>query len=541
MIGKNTAVKRRKGSRRMKKKRIIAMIALVSCIASTVSGCGRKNETTAADNVDFSGECEELTLPITKEPITVRYWCGIYGQQPQMSENEVYKEISKRTGINIEFINPPVGQDTEQFGLMLASKELPDLIERSSAEIYPGGLQKALDDGVYLRLNDYIDKYMPNLKKILEENSDIKKMMTLDSGDIGCVKSIKTTEESPWFGPIVRQDYLDKVGLERPETVDDWYNMLKAFKEKLNLKAPMVGGIPEYGLSGAFNVSTAFYQENGKVKYGPIESGYKEMLQTLNKWYDEGLIDNEFAARDEKDHEAMCISGDTGAWFGAYDKLDYFMSIATASNKNYKLAAAPYLVKNKGNENPFIQKNYRVNEPSLVISAKTKHPKEVAKLVDYFYSQDGYLLFNYGIEGKTYTLDENNEPHFTDFMLNNPDGKPFTTLEYIWKRHSGPYLRNWAATPSVERPEIQDAMKTWEESGTTDAALPKLTFTAEEESDMNSVMTNVNTYRSEFATKVIMGLESAEDFDKYTAKLKDFGIERVIGYYQAALERYNKR
>lgn len=524
------------------KKIFLQAAALLICIALVLAGCSN-NKTVNNMNVDLSGECEQLTLPITDEPITLRYWCGIYGQQPQMSENVIYQEISKRTGVNFEFINPPVGQDKEQFGLMLASKNLPDLIERSSSEIYPGGIQKALDDGVYLRLNDYINKYAPNVKGILEENAEIKKMMTLDSGDIGLFKSIKTTEEPPWTGPIYRQDYLDKVGLEKPETIDEWYNMLVAFKNQLNLKAPMVmkGGIPSYGLTSAFNIGYEFYQDGGKVKYGPIEPEYKEMLKTLNKWYNEGLIDSEFTARDDNGTEAMCISGDTGAWFGPYDKLDHFMSIANMENKEYKLAAAPYLVSKKGEKTPFIQKNYRVNEPSLAITAKTKYPKEAVKVVDYFYSKDGYLLFNYGIEGKTYELNENGEPEFTEFMLNNPDGIPFTTLEYTYKRHSGPYLRNWAATPSVERPEIKDAMVIWESAGTTDAALPMLTFTLEEASSMNTIMTNINTYKDQFIVKAIMGLESIDNFDAYVETLKGFGIEKVIGYYQDSLERYNKR
>ncbi len=522
-------------------KKLLRISALLTCISLCVCGCG-KGKNSAVGNIDLSGECEPLTLPISKEPLTLRYWCGIYGQQPHMSENLVYQEISKRTNVNFEFINPPVGQDKEQFGLMLASKQLPDLIERGSSEIYPGGVQKALDDKVYLRLNDYINKYAPNFKKILDENPEIKKMLTLDTGDIPLFKSVKTTEEPPWTGPIYRQDLAEKLGIQPPETIDDWYNMLKAFKEKLNVKYPMsTAGVPGYGFSSGFNTGIDFYQDNGKVKYAPIEKEYKEILKTLNKWYSEGLIDPEFAARDEKSGETMKINGDVAAWFGAYDKLDHYMSIANTTNKEYKLGAGQYLVPQKGDKTKFIQKNYRVNEPSLAITASTKYPKEAIKVVDYFYSHDGYLLFNYGIEGLTYTLDNNGEPHFTDFMLNNPDGTPFTTLEYKYKRHSGPYLRNWAATPSVERPEIKKAMETWEAAGTTDAALPLLSFTAEESSEINTVMNNVNTYKDQYVTKAIMGLESIDDFDKYTEKLKGFGIEKVIQHYNDALERYNKR
>ena len=111
-------------------------------------------------------------------------------------------------------------------------------------------------------------------------------------------------------GPIVRKDFLDKVGLPVPVTIDDWYTTLKAFKEKdpngngkaddipLTLFLYTTGQFDIFkGASafiGAWNTTYNFYQENGTVKYGPLDSQFKDFLATMAKWYKEGLIDPDF-------------------------------------------------------------------------------------------------------------------------------------------------------------------------------------------------------------------------------------------------------
>ncbi len=83
--------------------------------------------------------------------------------------------------VNIDFKHPPEGLDKEQFNLMLASNNLPDMIYWSWNTV-PGGPSKMLQDGAIIKLNDLIDKYAPNIKKIYKENSNIRKQSMLDDG-----------------------------------------------------------------------------------------------------------------------------------------------------------------------------------------------------------------------------------------------------------------------------------------------------------------------------------------------------------------------
>ena len=88
------------------------------------------------------------------------------------------------------------------------------------------------------------------------------------------------------MGMVVRKDWLDDLGLKEPETYDDWYNMLKAFKDVKKAEAPMMlyftGFNPMNIFEGGYGITETFFQVDGKVKYGPLEPGYKEYITMLS-------------------------------------------------------------------------------------------------------------------------------------------------------------------------------------------------------------------------------------------------------------------
>ena len=107
---------------------------------------------------------------------------SVAGTATNYGDTEVTKELSKRTGVKVEFIHPPQGQENEHFNLMLASGDLPDMIEREFAG-YPGGANKMVLDGHFIYLNDVLEKYAPNLTKYYEEHPEIEKMVVDDEGN----------------------------------------------------------------------------------------------------------------------------------------------------------------------------------------------------------------------------------------------------------------------------------------------------------------------------------------------------------------------
>lgn len=513
----------------MKFKKVISLLLIILTSFVGLTGCSQKQET--------SKSLDE------NQKITIKYWVPFTPNQyiKSLNESEMYKELERRTNVHVEFIHPAEGQEKEQFNLMITSDELPDVIQNYASE-YKGGIDKAIEDGVYLRLNELIDKYAPNYKKLLQEDPELARQVTTDKGNIYCFALIGEDKNEPaWWGPVVRKDWLDELGLKEPETIDEWENVLRQFKTKKKIEAPLVinkKGIDGYGVFvSAFDIGPGFYRKGDKIHYGPIEEGFKEYLKLMNKWYKEGLIDKDFATRDRKSREALITSGKAGAFITEYGLADQYIASIKSTDPKAKFTPVIYPSLRKGEKVHYRVVNFRNGGFEAVITSACKNPERVVKWFDYAYSKEGYLLFNYGLEGKTYVMEEG-KPKFTDFMLKNPDGD-YWTICNKWKLDVGPYLRDYKAIPEFTKFDIE-AMDKWTKAE-ADYVLPPLTLTAEEEEIYSNKMNDINTYKDEMILKFITGKEPIEKFDEYVEQIKKMGIDEMINIYQNALERYNNR
>lgn len=231
-----------------------------------------------------------------------------------LGEVEYFKKLEEATGVEIEFLHPPVAQDQEQFKLIIASrKDLPDVIETNWMNMYPGGPEKAIKDGIIMPLNDKMNM-TPNYQKALDEHPQAFKQSKTDEGTIYAYHAIAEADYKAFGGLVLRQDWLDELGLESPETIEEWETVLRAFKAKNPEGYPI--SIRSNDLLGqntfntAFNVGVKYYiDNNGKVQYGPVQPEFKQYLTTLNKWYKEGLIDPDFASIDGKIVDSSLLNG----------------------------------------------------------------------------------------------------------------------------------------------------------------------------------------------------------------------------------------
>ena len=211
-----------------------------------------------------------------------------------MAQNATIIRANAANNVEIVFQHPPVGQETEQYNLMLTGDTLPDIITHGWGipETFPGGPDKAISDGYFLDLTQLIKDYAPNYEKILETNETVRKAVTTDGGMVWNMCMVDTYPQPEWDGPTIRKDMWDKYGLSIPVTIDDWYNCLTVLKEKApadypNFKAPLMVGSNG---SGEFNTFLGTFQcddtfqlnENGEVVFGPITDNYKNFLTTMH-------------------------------------------------------------------------------------------------------------------------------------------------------------------------------------------------------------------------------------------------------------------
>lgn len=504
------------------------------------SGCSKGKE------ANVEGNQSEFTYWVPMPAATVSAY-------QNLAELPMYQELEKRTGITIRFIHPTLGQESEQFNLMIASGELPDMVEYG-LDNYFGGAEKAIADNVVYTINDIMEECAPNLTKALAENEYWDRESKTDSGQYYGFPSLNTDTKRCFGGLMVRSDWLKDLGLEMPETIDEWDVVLKAFRDEKGAEAPFTGMLGHLAhtstvinpFNSGFNVGKSFYMEDGKIKFGPIEPAYKDYIAKLNEWYAGGLIDRDFDTNDTNSVNSKMMTGKSGVTFGFVGSgLGQYLNAAAQNGSDFDLEGAPYPVKNKGDQPRFINLTFETNG-ILWITTACKDPKTAAKWADYMYTEDGKILKNFGIEGDTYTK-EGDQYLYTDKILKNEKGLSISEAMQLNFRSAEPgpgycqldqYLDQYYQLDQQKR-----AIVTWNAGVDTarNYMLPPITFSIDVSDEKANLELELNTYVSEQLLKFIQGVESMENYDRFVEQCHKMKVDRLIEIYQEALDRYYAR
>ena len=554
-------------TKRNSKRKSIALLACLACAASlALSACSTPSSESSAPSSSSSAPSSSSSAASQEdsssqaEPAgtgeTISYWVPLHSNAAQVltdwNDNECFQELERQTGVHVNFIHPPVGQELEQYNLMVASQELPDIISYD----YPSGADSAIDENIYRPLDDLME-YSPNMQAIIDSNPEIRKQMTTTNGHIWGWGQFNLPENqgdkgqysiSPWAGPAVRADWLEELKLDVPETIDDWHTMLVAFRDQKGATAPLI--LPKSGRSGqsifvsAFGVGAGFYQEDGKVKFGPMEPGFKDYLALMNQWYSEGLLDPDFAATasDANFYAEYLTTGRAGSITETYqDIVPLYNSLFEGGEG--KVAAVPYPVKNKGEQlhlgslSPIVETG-NGRRDYLTTAVSDGRLEAVCRWRDNWYTEESTMLFNYGIEGRSYNM-EGGRPVYTDLIANNPDGLDYAVSSWKYKLFCGPYIYNAFAMPDPQIEASWASISTWISNNDRADQMPPSSVPVENAKEYSGIMTEVNTYQDQMILSFIMGMEPLDNFDAFVEELKKLGIEKAIEYQQAGLDTYN--
>ena len=154
------------------------------------------------------------------------------------------------------------------------------------------------------------------------------------------------------------------------------------------------------------------------------------------------------------------------------------------------------------------------------------------------------MLYNFGIEGKSYELDSAGKPQFTDFIFNNPDGVQVSTIftEYSPASYSAPTVQSKTVQEAERTYDQQnEAVANWAETDAEKHMLPPIALTDEESSKITSTLTSIKTYKEEMAYSFIMGTKPLSEFDEYISQLHSMGLDEILSIYNDAVARYDKR
>jgi putative aldouronate transport system substrate-binding protein len=475
---------------------------------------------------------------------------------PNLGDTPFAQGLQERTGVKISYLHPPTGANAEreQLNLMIADgTNLPDLMEYNWLTNYAGGPEKAIADGVLLKLNDIIDQYCPNLKAYLKANPQYDRMVKTDSGSYYGFPFIRGHEKL-WYsqGLAIRKDWLEELGLQPPSTIDEWHTVLTAFKTKKNAPAPFTlvyTGQNQRFFVESFGILRNFFvsAQDGKIHYGTIEPRFREYLGTMNQWYKEGLLDPDFASMQTSQVQQKMTSGVAGATVANVGSgIGTWTGSARQTNPKYELLPLAPPERVKGEKVIYTNPNMPYGGNAQVgISGSSKNIEIAARFLDWGYSEAGHLYYNFGIEGESYTI-QNGKPIYTDTVMKSPKGWSVGQAMAAYQRavSSGPFVQNEGYIEQYYAlPEQKLALTAFAVPNAVNYSLPPLTPTPEESREIASIMNEINTYTDEMVIKFILGTETLNDasWNNFVSTIRRMGIERALAVYNTALNRYKAR
>ena len=517
----------------------------------------------AADAAEASAEepvtlesdgLEVVELPLVEDGESLSFWLPypffVGNMVEDMAEDvSVLKELAARTGITMEITAINGEAEEEQFNLMIASGNYCDVITDMSK--YSLGYDSAIEEDVIIDLYDLVQEYAPNYWYYLTQDINTLATLVTDNGNLPCVATLYATAGAENAGYVVRQDWLDELGMSTPTTYDELAAYVEAANNTYGAQGMYLGSDGNDALfSFGFDCGSDYIVVDGEVQHSFQQDSFRTYLETAADWYSRGLIFNDFYLYGQDDTEdQMFCSGGLAVNVGRCTSYDLFYGY---TDESYSAVYAPM---NPVRVNADDQIHYSGTTGSLIKKADTwsitescSDPELVMELVNYLFSEEGQLLFNWGVEGEAYTLNADGEPEYTDMMINDPD------MAYLFTAYL--YASN---TASEYAPSIMDVSKQYYSFDDTawDAYYLYLddgadgsynypdgaTLTADELTEYATYSSDVDTYVDTQLLAFITGQVVLDDasWADFQSNLESLGINEMVEAKQAAYDRYAEK
>lgn len=431
------------------KRKVVSLMLVSAMVAGMLAGCGSDSgsskggsstETGSAAEASSSGETADDADD--KSPITFEYF-NADGKNGNW-DNPVAKAITEATGVTLDVSYPVASQGDakEDVALMIANDEYPDMIYAKGAatDLYQAG---ALID-----MTDLIEKYGPNIKKMYGAEMEKLKWSQDDPGIYqlsyaGVNQKTLTTGGScqiQWAA-LKENDY------KYPKTLDEYEKMIKSYlaaHPKTEDGLDMIGITMSASdwhwmitLGNPAGLIADASPDNGQwiiddeynVHYKHVTDEEKEYFKWLCRMYNEGILDPNFATQTDDDYIAKVASGRVVAITDAEWHYSQCEATLVADGKvDQTYVGLPVTLREDQVEKALLYQGTTVGW-GIGITKSCEDPVRAIKFLDYLCSDEGQILYHWGIEGENYFLDD--------------DGQPYRTDEEVAKAQSDPdYAKN---------------------------------------------------------------------------------------------------
>jgi putative aldouronate transport system substrate-binding protein len=520
-------------------KKSLLFIVIFSLFTSLLFGCSNNQSSSTTDNDE--GKSDDSTDVPTYRIATVR-WAD-WGDDFLKGFVE---QTEKEAGIQVEwdvYLNSDWG---DKKPVIMVGGDLPDAFW-GSITLNDSDIIK--NSSLFLPLEDLIDENMPNLKAAFEAEPKLRALVTSSDGHIYSLPKKLPLRPKAGNQLFINQTWLDNLGLEMPDTYEDFYNVLKAFKEQdangngdPNDEIPYGPGnfdavfayILPFGLN--FNNDGYMAVENGKPAYIPTQEAYKEGIKWMHQGYADGLIDQELFTQDtsmseaKRKNDGLSLVGVSAGWtpdavFGPNAKEYVALKPLKGPDGNrYVLSDAV---------------TYSRNE--FMVTRTSKNPTKLLQWVDKFYTEDASIQTFYGSFGVAVEKEDGG----TYKVLDAPEGQSADIFAWVNSfRDFGPKFVKDGFNDKVTLPTNGgDGYKLELDKQINQYArekYPYVMFTAEEMNQLSALEVDLNSYVTAMQSKWVVEGGIEEEWDSYISQLKQMGLDEYMKIQRKAFGRYHE-
>lgn len=454
-----------------------------------------------------------------------------------------YQGLEKGTGCSIEFNMLGEATAEEKTNIALAAGDMTDFY--TNLGTYGTNQTGAVQDGILFDLAPYLAEFAPDYQALLDSDEELRAGATNPDGTITVFVSQAADVVSK--GIVIRQDWLDKLGLDIPTNREDLEEVLKQFQTELGATMPiLVNNGLESGLSASFNVPFAglrsvdfmLTEPNGTETVACFASeNFIDYLLYLNHLYKEGYITDDFMStgREFGNWESSYYSGKCGVWSDGFRELDP-ANRSNADDPNYQIS--PFALTDY--ECHVAERSTASMDGMIFVTTACQEPEKAISFINYCYTEEGRRNGLYGMEGDGYNLVDG-KVELTENITNNPNGWTVNNaLTWYGGGQWMPTCQDMGYYEAICAPESLEGVSYWTEAyGDKSMKLPSgVSLTTDGNHEFNDLAGDVLTLFSESAVRVVTGDLDEAGYREAVENANSMGLTRMTQLYQEALDAY---
>lgn len=519
---------------------IFAVVALMAagCTQDTTTAAPTGGTTTKATTATTGTTSAEWALPYTGETVTFTAYAADVGVQED-KESPVYKIYKNVVGnIEVEWELVPFSDFDTKANIYFNSGEIPDLIWYRS----PNLMADYADSGLFLDLNKYKD-YTPNWNYSVEKNPGQLTYQT-EAGEQFIMHG--WDNDYPAELHFANKTLLDEMGIAIPTNLDELAAACQMVLDKDATVTPFHTFWGTRYYMSIFNSLIRGYtgfrcdMDTGVWNHAILdaESKYKELITVMADFYKKGYFNPEFNTMSDEQTKQLIASNKWAFTFTYTGQIDDWY------NKDVTTEVVPYMYPVKTGEKPEVWPTYVSDNPywGYSINAKIETPELACVFLDSLLGDEISTAFQWGEEGTSYIINDKGFKEWIPEFLEDPDAAAeigiwnILTPRYITKRDDASSLTRGSQL-------AQDAYRLMTDGiidGTIDCLYWRQTptFTPEENEELSTIMTGINTVVDENQALFILGQRDLSEWDAYITEVKAAGnLERAVEIYNNAKQK----